>query len=170
MDAFVEPPTALTDIGRLLPSYVAAYRRAVAGKLAGLTDADARRVLVPSGWTPIELLTHLAYMERRWLQWGFAGRNIPDPFGDADDNDRWSVPAERTLADALAFLAEVGAASDAVLADAPLDRQAPPGPRFRTDEPTPTLGWILLHVLQEYARHLGHLDIARELLDGVTGA
>jgi len=65
------------------------------------------------------------------------------------------------------MLREVGARTDGVLRSTPLDTLAPDGPRF-DGEPT-TLGWIGFHVLQEYARHAGHLDIAVELAGGPQG-
>jgi hypothetical protein len=55
-----------------------------------------------------------------------------------------------------------------VLASHALDEQAPPGPRFEHGDPA-TLAWICFHVLQEYARHAGHLDVAVELAGGEVG-
>lgn len=55
------------------------------------------------------------------------------------------------------------------VADVPLGRRAPTGGRFATEADAPTLGWILFHLLQEYARHAGRLDVVRELADGTVG-
>jgi uncharacterized damage-inducible protein DinB len=141
-------------------------------KFAGLPDADARRSFVPSGWTPLGLLKHLAYMERRWLRWGFAGEQVTDPWGDQhEDTGEWYVEPGETVADVVAFFREQCSRSRVIAAAADLADTGALGGRFTADDPrpAPTLAWILFHVLQEYARHLGHLDIVRELADGVTG-
>lgn len=168
-DEFLEPDGSLGDPGRLLIGYLQTYRGALLRKLSGLDDHQLRSSVLPSGWTPLGLLKHLAYVERRWFGWGFLGLDLPDPWGDHDPQDhaRWLVGPEETLEGLQSFLSEQAAVTEQVLADHPLDRLAATGGRF-TENP-PTLGWIGFHVLQEYARHLGHLDIARELIDNNTG-
>jgi hypothetical protein len=110
-------------------------------------------------------------MERRWLRWGFLAEPTPDPFADSDENNRWLVAPDVTLTDLAAALEETGRDTRTIAEAARLDDVARPGGRFPVDDPRPrpTLAWILTHVLQEYARHAGHLDIARELIDGATG-
>jgi hypothetical protein len=165
-----EPSQALHEPRELLLAYLDYYREAALQKIDGLSDDDLRRSRLPSGWTPLELVQHLAYMERRWLQWGFAGEDVPDPFGDADPETRlWRVAGDVPVTDIVARLREAGRRTRAIVEGADLDEQAPPGPRFQPDRPPPALSWILVHVLQEYARHVGHLDIVRELSDGSVG-
>jgi uncharacterized damage-inducible protein DinB len=165
-----EPDLTLHDPVDLLAGYLDYYRDGVLRKFAGLPDADARRSFVPSGWTPLGLLKHLAYMERRWLRWGFAGERVADPWGDHhEDTGGWYVEPGETVEDVMAFFREQCSRSRAIAASADLADHAAVGGRFKSKEETPTLAWILFHVLQEYARHLGHLDIVRELADGVTG-
>jgi uncharacterized damage-inducible protein DinB len=149
---------------------------------ADLTDAvlalsygEQRTARVPSGWTPLELLSHVLHMEQRWFVWGFLGEPVDEPWGDwnveepwlDDDTDetreqaRWTV-AEDCTAEALALqLGAVAERTRAVLREHPLDTRASSGGRF-SDDP-PTLEWICFHVLAEYARHAGHLDIVVEL-------
>ncbi|GAB3919325.1 hypothetical protein GCM10011575_30070 [Microlunatus endophyticus] len=168
-DPFAEPAGSLSDPSALLIGYLRTYRDALDRKLAGLSDDQLRTAVLPSGWTPIELLKHLAYMERRWFVWGFLGRDLHDPFGDRDpaDRRRWAVAADDTVAALQAFLGEQAAATERVLSEHRLDEVAATTGRFPTDPPT--LAWIGFHVLQEYARHVGHLDAVRELIDSRTG-
>jgi uncharacterized damage-inducible protein DinB len=165
------PDRGLTDPKELLLGFLDRYRAVVAAKVEGVPDADLRTSRVPSGWTPLELLKHLAHMERRWLRWGFLAEPTPHPFADADADGRWRVEPHETAADLVAALEAAGRSTRAIAGAARIEDRARAGGRFRVDDPAPrpTLGWILIHVLQEYARHAGHLDIARELLDGATG-
>jgi uncharacterized damage-inducible protein DinB len=159
----------LADPKELLLGYLDFYRSVIARKLDGLTDAQLRGSPLPSGWTPLELLNHLVYMEARWVRWGFAAEQLPDPWGDQDESDRWRVGPEDTAAGLLAAMDAGGARTRAIAAAAELTDVAAAGGRFAAGDRRPTLAWVLFHVLQEYARHAGHLDIARELLDGATG-
>lgn len=167
-EEFIEPDGALGDPSGLLIGYLQTYRRTLLRKSTGLDDDQLRSTVLPSGWTPLQLIKHLAHVERRWFAWGFLGRNLPDPWGDRDpDNDRWYAGPEDTLESLASFLAEQAAVTDQLLAEHPLDQRAAIGGRFTQDPPT--LGWIGFHVLQEYARHLGHLDVVRELIDNSVG-
>jgi len=166
MTEFPEPRGALADPAALLARYLEFYRATVLRKLRSLPEAELRSSRLPSGWTPLELLSHLAHMERRWFVWGFLGEDVADPWGDGRD-DRWHVPADRSLEELAGFLDEVAARTDEALSSYPVTAQAPPGPRF-DDEP-PTLAWIGFHVLQEYARHAGHLDVVVEIAVGEVG-
>lgn len=164
---FPEPGPS-SDVPALLLTYLDYYRDTAADRLAGLTDAQARTSRVPSDWTPVELVKHLTFMERRWLVWGFLGQPVPDPWGDRAD-DRWHVNADETVADLVAALHRGGERTRAIVEATPLDTPAALGGRFTDPARRPTLTAILFHVLQEYARHAGHLDIVRELADGRTG-
>jgi hypothetical protein len=165
----MEPSHTLADPAELLAEFLDFYRSAVLRKLDGLSEADARRSAVPSGWSPLELVVHLTWVERRWLRWGFRAEETPQPWGDDGPDGRWRVPPGATMAEVLAAFAEECERSRRTVAGVPLATRAALGGRFRTEQEAPTLGWILFHVLQEYARHTGHLDVARELMDGVTG-
>lgn len=165
-----EPPVTLGDPVALLTGYLDFYRDAVLRKLDGLTDEGLRQSRLPSGWAPLELLKHLAHVERRWLRWGFAAEAVDDPWGDwTPDRARWTLAPGETAEEVVAFYLDQCARSRIIVAQARLDDQAAVGGRFAPGEPRPTLAWILFHLLQEYARHAGHLDIARELADGAIG-
>jgi uncharacterized damage-inducible protein DinB len=163
-----EPGPTLTDPADLLLQYLGFYRSEVLRKIAGLGEDDLRASRLPSGWSPLELLSHLVHMERRWLVWGFAGERLDRPWGDQDEDGRWHVPPEVTVQELGSALVAGAQRTHAIVAAARLTDHALVGGRFAS-EPTPTLSWILFHVLQEYARHAGHLDVARELVDGFVG-
>jgi uncharacterized damage-inducible protein DinB len=167
-----KPPQALGDTKLLFLAYLDQYRSIIADKLAGLSDNDLRNSRLPSGWTPIELLKHLVFMERRWFRWGFAAEQVDAPWGDNRDGVReapWYVGPDERVEDLIAALDAGGERTREIVESADLTALAAPGGRFDEDGPRPTLNWILFHVFQEYARHAGHLDIARELADGRTG-
>jgi hypothetical protein len=86
-----EPPETLTDPRELLVGYLDWYRDAVLRKLDGLGEEELRRSRLPSGWTPLALLKHLAGVERRWFRWGFAGERVGDPDVEFGPDGRWHV-------------------------------------------------------------------------------
>jgi len=150
----------------LFAEYLRYYRETAIEKVAALPVAEQRSSRLPSGWTPLELLQHLAYMERRWLCWNFLGVPVEQPWGDRRD-DRWHVADDVDLEQVATMLREVGAGTDEVLASRSLDELSRPPDDY--PGPQAPLSWICFHVLQEYARHVGHLDVAVELAGGPTG-
>lgn len=165
--AFPEPTRAYDDHRQVLLGYVDYFRAFAADRLTGLDDEWLRTSALPSGWSPLELLKHLVHMERRWFEWGFAGNDVGDPWGDQRDG-RWEVDADEGLAELLTALTEAGRRTRAIVEAHDLTDVGAPGARWDGAAPA-TLERVLLHVIQEYARHLGHLDIVRELADGRTG-
>ena len=147
--------------------YLEFFRDRVTTRVRELPEGELRRSRLPSGWTPLELVKHLTYVELRWLEWGFAGREVPDPWGDQRDG-RWFVATDETRDSLLADLAAQAERSQAVIDDHDLDEVGQPGERW-DGAPPATLERVLFHVTQEYARHVGHLDIVCELAGGPTG-
>ncbi len=166
-DEFPSPTLPADSLGEVLQRYLRYFRARIVDKLEALPAGELTRSGLPSGWTPLELLKHLTYVERRWLEWGFQGRDIGDPWGDGRD-DRWHVDDTETLAVLVAAFRAQAAHSDAVIGSNELAAVGQPGPRW-DGAPAPTLERILLHLVQEYARHLGQLDIVTELAGGPTG-
>jgi uncharacterized damage-inducible protein DinB len=164
--AFPEPAST-DDVRGLLLDYLDFFRGVVAAKLDGLSDAELTGSVVPSGWTPSGLVHHLVNVERRWLEWGFLGRQVEDPWRDAGETG-W-VTLHLPLEELREMLDEAAIRTRAIVEDHDLAEQARLTGRFRDAGSAPQLHWILLHLVQEYARHVGHLDIARELVDGRTG-
>jgi uncharacterized damage-inducible protein DinB len=156
-----------TDDRELTLTYLDYFRATVAEKLAGLSDADLRASRLPSGWSPLELLKHLVFMERRWLVWGVLGEQVPDPWGDG--GDRWKVVPGDSVDSLVAALHAGGRRTRQIVEALPAEAVAAGTGRFADREAPPSVTAVLFHVLQEYARHVGQLDVARELIDGVTG-
>jgi uncharacterized damage-inducible protein DinB len=147
--------------------YLDYFRSRLVSKLESLPDGELRRSGLPSGWTPIELLKHLAFVEMRWLEWGFEGRDVGDPWADSRDG-RWYVAPDETFAGLVAALRSRAARTQAIVAAHALDEVGQPGDRWDGAEPA-SLERVLFHLLQEYARHVGQLDIVCELAGGATG-
>ncbi len=163
-----EPPRSLEDPREILLQQLSYYRACLLAKLDGLSEGQLTTSIVPSGWSPLGLLKHLVFVERRWMQWGFEAEQVAEPWGDHDpESEGWLVTPEDSVADLTAQLAPIAARTEAVAGQAELTQRARLGGRFSSDPPT--LGWILAHLLQEYARHVGHLDVVRELIDGSVG-
>lgn len=160
-------PGSTGDLRELLLDYLDHYRSVIAAKLDGLDDEEARSSRLHSGWTPAGLLNHLIHMERRWLRWGFLGEQVADPWADREGQG-WATPSE-DVAPLVARLHDGGVGTRQIVERHDLGDRAAVGGRFTTQDEAPHLHWILLHVLQEYARHAGHLDIVREMVDGSTG-
>jgi uncharacterized damage-inducible protein DinB len=156
-----------TDPYVLVTGYLDWYRDRVLRKLDGLSDEQLRTALEPLGWSPLGLVQHLTWVERRWLRWGFAAEPI-DGYPSGDDAE-WSVPADIESATVLAAYRTELERGRRSVADHPMDTPSAVGGRFASADAAPPLVRILFHLLQEYARHVGQLDIVRELLDGSVG-
>jgi hypothetical protein len=161
-------PASTPDLRGLLLDYLDFFRAVVSGKLDGLDAEELTGSVVPSGWTPSGLVHHLVNVERRWLVWGFLAEPLDDPWRDAAPDGGW-LTLEGPAAELRSLLDETAARTRAIVEAHALTETARAGGRFADVASAPQLQWILLHVLQEYARHTGHLDIARELVDGHTG-
>ena len=164
---FPEPTTPVPARAEVFLGYLDYFRSRLVSKLEALPAGELRRSRLPSGWTPIELLNHLAYVELRWLEWGFEGRDVGDPWADQRDG-RWYVPDEITLDELLAGLDAQASRTAAIVGAHDLADVGQPGERWSGNDPA-TLERVLFHVLQEYARHVGHLDIVSELAGGPVG-
>jgi uncharacterized damage-inducible protein DinB len=164
---FPEPTAAAASRAEVFLTYLDYFRSTLVAKVEGLPDGEARQSRLPSGWTPAELLKHCQFVEMRWLEWGFAGRDVGDPWGDARDG-RWYVAPEETLGQLVAALRAQAARTRALVRSHNLEDIGQPGERWDGASPA-SLERVLFHLLQEYARHLGHLDIASELAGGPTG-
>ena len=149
-----------------LLSFLDAQRANVLAIIDGLGAEALTTAVVPSGWTPLGLVEHLGYAERHWFQEIATGAAEPLAW-PGDDHEPLTTP--RPPAVVFGFYRAQCARSDDIIAATPLTappRGRHPGPLG--DEITDLRG-IILHMIEETARHAGHLDIARELLDGTTG-
>jgi uncharacterized damage-inducible protein DinB len=164
---FPEPTTPLPARAEVFLGYLDYFRSQLVSKLEALPAGELRHSRLPSGWTPIELLNHLAHVELRWLEWGFEGRDVPEPWADSRDG-RWYVADGETLEQLVEGLRAQAARTRAVVESYDLADIGQPGERWDGADPA-SLERILFHLLQEYARHVGHLDIVSELAGGQTG-
>ena len=149
------PPRSAGDERRVLTELWHYQRRSLLGKVDGVTDEAAARGLVPSGTTLLWLVNHLADATHLW---------IVDRFAGADDE---LPPAAMTVALAVARCEDVFAIADRIVAGHDLDDPCR-APVHGDTEPV-HLRWVVTHLLEETARHAGHADILRELIDGSTG-
>ncbi len=166
-EPFPDPTTPASSRTEVFLRYLDFFRSRVAARIQALPEASLRSSTLPSGWTPLELVKHLRYVELRWLEWGFEGRDVGDPWGDRAGG-RWFTGPDETAATLLADLNAQGARSRAIIEAHPLDEVGQPGDRWDGADPA-TLERVLFHLIQEYARHVGHLDIVTELAAGAPG-
>ena len=153
----------------MLLTFLEYYRETMVSKVEGLSEEQARITPAPTANSLIGLISHLANVERWWFHECFAGEPEAEPSWGEDEDRDWDfkVPGDRTVADMVAwYRSEWARANDIVAAAASLDEESkhPEGSRRGT-----TLRWILVHMIEETARHAGHADITRELIDGSTG-
>lgn len=158
------PPTAAEK--EMLVAFLAFQRATFRMKCDDLTAEQLRlRAVPPSTMSLLGLARHLAEVERNWLRRGIAGEDAPPIYfsaatldGDFDDIDAADPDA------AFATWQRECDAADAIIAAHSLDDVD-----LRPEEEGDSLRWILVHLIEEYARHNGHADLLRERIDGVTG-
>jgi uncharacterized damage-inducible protein DinB len=135
-------------------------REGVIFKLDGLDDSQLRWKPAPTANSLGAIAVHLGYAERLWLRAIFAGEVMDMGWRQ----HMFVLPDGWSVADVVGFYRAETAAADAVLDAAPSFDLPSNGPMRPT-----TLRWVVTHVIEETARHAGHMDITRELLDGRTG-
>jgi uncharacterized damage-inducible protein DinB len=147
----------------LLQAFLDWYRATLLYKCAGLTGEQlAERTVPPSDLSLLGLVRHMTKVERAWFRQRFAGEPVGDLFGDDEDAEFERTDPARAAAD-YARLTEEFKLADAAVANASLDEE------FTYDGQVISLRLIYLHIIEEYARHLGHADLLRERIDGATG-
>lgn len=149
-------PGGVADERELFLTWLAYLRGAVMRKLDGLDDASAR-------WTPdgrlvplLGIVNHLTHVEWRWIDGCMYGEEVSRSEGE------FAPSAEVTVESALAAYRDRARATDSAVRSMPLSQAA-------RREPDKDLRWVLLHLVNETARHAGHADATREMLDGGVG-
>jgi uncharacterized damage-inducible protein DinB len=168
-----EPPEAAGEAATLL-GFLDYQRATLAWKSGGLDAAGLRAKVGASSMTLGGILKHLALVEDHWFSWWLHGRDRQPPWNtvdwDTDPDWEWRTAAEDSPDQLHALWQEAVARSRALVADAMadggLDRLAR---RTEPDGRSPSLRWIVCHMIEEYARHNGHADLLRESVDGLTG-
>jgi uncharacterized damage-inducible protein DinB len=169
------PPYSADEVG-MLRGFLDHYRATIRLQAAGLDDAQLDQPLPPSDLTLGGMLKHLAFVEDYWFSYNLAGRDPAPPWDTApwdDDPDwDWHSASGESYADLDALLAAAIVRSDACLdavlaADPDLGRPVA-RPRDPAKGETATVRWVLVHMIEEYARHAGHADLIRQSIDGAT--
>jgi uncharacterized damage-inducible protein DinB len=147
----------------MLQAFLDWHRATLLYKCAGLTGEQlAERTVPPSALSLLGLVRHMTKVERAWFRRRFAGEPVDDPFGEDKTADFERGDPARAAAD-YARLTEEFKLVDAAVANASLDDE------FVHNGESMSLRLIYLHLIEEYARHLGHADLLRERIDGATG-
>jgi uncharacterized damage-inducible protein DinB len=153
-----------------LRAFLDFHRATLLWKVGGLSKEELSRPLTPSGTNLLGMVKHLGYVERYWFANFFAGLDLEMPWSDADPDADWRVEEGETVEQVVGFYqAEVARSRELVAAASPDDRGR--GAIVRRDGPASafSLRWVMLHMIEETARHNGHADVLRELTDGATG-
>ena len=168
-DLWPKDEVAAADERTTLLAFLHHQRNFLVRKADGLTTEQARlQTCPPSDLSILGLIRHAAEVERSWAQRSYLGRDIGNiyraeahPDGDADGD--FHPPPDATLADALATFRREVEEADLVYREAPLDEIE------HRDRSFYSVRWILVHLIEEYARHCGHADLIRQAIDGQTG-
>jgi uncharacterized damage-inducible protein DinB len=140
------------------------HRDAVLWKLEGLSDEDLRRPMTPSGTSLLGLVKHLAAVEYGWFCNSFGRETEPLPFDENTPDADLRIRPDETTNQILEFYSRARGASDRVIDELALEAT---GTAWFGD--TVSLRWVLVHMVEETARHAGHVDIVCELIDGMVG-
>ncbi len=152
----------LGDERTALLGFLQRQRDLVAWKVKGVPDDVLRSVSTPTGLTLHGLVRHLEHVERSWIRDTFAGQtDLPYAWTDDDPDGELHVPEGITMAQLLADYAAESKLCDEVIAAVSLDDRSVHRGR--------NLRWIVIHLIEETARHLGHIDLLRENADGSVG-
>jgi uncharacterized damage-inducible protein DinB len=161
------PPVA--DEREALLAYLAQQRYVLRLAAYGLTDDEARATAAPSGLSVGGLVKHVAKMERSWID---IVLQREDESSEEEYTSDFHFAPDETIARVFDLYEEVAAETEAVVAAIPDLGQAVPVPRdvpwFPKDVDAWSVRWVLLHLIEETARHAGHADIVRESIDGAT--
>lgn len=158
------------DERRTLEQFVDFFRAVAARKLIGLTPEQAnRRAIEPTTMTIAGIVKHLAFVEDSWFQKTLHGRELPEPWKSApfaaDRDWDFNSAGDDSPESLVELYASACERSRAAIEGVSLDTITAPdasGEQF-------SLRWILVHMVDETARHAGHLDLLREAIDGATG-
>jgi len=140
------------------------HRDVVLWKVDGVGDEDLRHPFAPSGTNLLGVVKHLAAVEYGWFCQTFGRETEPLPFDEDDPEADLRIEDGESTADIIDFYRRAREAADEVIAERALDDT---GTAWWGD--AVSLRWVLIHMIEETARHAGHLDIGRELIDGATG-
>ena len=168
--AGLAPP--LTDERELLLAYLAQQREGLRNASHGLSDEQAKRALLASALSVGGLVKHLANTETGWIDMVVQRDSGTPAVQEADYGASFRLDEGESLADVLKGYEDVARHTHAVILGIADLNEAVPVPRgapwFPADVEAWSVRWVLLHLIEETARHAGHADIIRESIDGAT--
>jgi uncharacterized damage-inducible protein DinB len=142
-------------------------REALIDQVQGLSESEARSTPTVSALSILSILKHSAIWEGRWFQEIVAGRGSPEVWSQVESEDEdptfW-LSEEDTVESVVAYYREPMAVADEIVASIDLDT-----PCAWNVSAHRNLRWVVLHLIEETARHAGHADIIRETIDGSRG-
>jgi uncharacterized damage-inducible protein DinB len=173
-DSRVDPPL-LGDEVATLRAYLDFHRDTFRWKCQGLTQEQMAQPHPPSDMTLGGMMKHIALVESSWFEDVYAGRGLMAPYDvidwEADPNWEWRTARDDTPEQLYALFDEACRRADAVIDEAlegpGLDGRS--AKQSRREQSEFSLRWIIVHMIEEYARHHGHADLIRESIDGQTG-
>ena len=174
-DARTDPPLRVDEV-QTLRAFLTYYRDTRKVTCAGLDQAQLDQPLAPSDMTLGGMMKHLALVESNWFNDVFLGLPAIEPWAsvdwDADRDWEWRTAADDSPEELRRIFDEAVEASDRITDEAltgPDGLDALSVRESRREKGRFSLRWILVHMIEEYARHNGHADLIREAVDGVTG-
>lgn len=147
----------------MLTSFLDYFRSVMIRKVEGVDDEKLRWSPVPSGTCLGGLIKHLAYVERYWFQSVWAGREVAFPWTDDDPDADFRLDPDDTADSLIGFYRQGCDVSRQIAAASALDDTV------TTPRGEISMRWIVVHMIEETARHCGHADLIRELVDGAVG-
>ena len=162
----VDPPYAAGE-REMLIAFLDFQRESMLMKLEGLSEEQGRIAPAPGGNSLMAIVQHLGFVENWWFRVCFAGDADAYLYPEDDLDADFRVADDQTIDGLISFYRSEWEVSNEICRAAPsLDDEA----RYtKRNDGIPTLRWILNHLIEETARHAGHADITRELIDGSTG-
>jgi uncharacterized damage-inducible protein DinB len=159
----IDPPP-VADESTQLSAFLDFHRATVVTKAAGLSEEDAHRSLLPSKlMTVAGLLSHLRWVEAYWFDVVLNGQPDRAPWSKDEPDGEFTAAADMTLEQLIDDYRAQCATNREITAALTLDTVRARG------ENEYNVRWVVLHMIEETARHVGHLDLIREQLDGATG-
>jgi hypothetical protein len=156
-------PASVDDVDAMLLRFLDLYRSVAVRKLEGLTTEQATAVATPTGMTLLGIVQHLAWDERIWFEYHFLG----EPVEPMESTPSFHLEPSATVESVIAGFELDCARSRKIIAEAPSFDALVQIPHDHFGEVD--LRWIIVHMIEEIARHVGHMDILREQTDGSAG-
>ena len=157
-------PNLNTPEMETLARYLDTYRDIIVFKAEGVDREAATKPMVPSGTSLLGIVKHMAYVERWWFQSIVGQRDVEYPWSDEDPDADWQIEENESVEDIIEFYRRECAKSRMIV-----EEIRSPDATFPQGDDEISIRRVLIHMVEETARHAGHADILRELIDGSTG-